>query len=101
MSIGLPKVYRPSSGRKKRAGVFKFPALFYFRGFRKPTALWGKQREWEPVSAEEAEGKKPMMFYRIAHETALTTAPFAKRYYFWEELLASVRAARGQSKDEL
>lgn len=54
----------------------------------KPTHSWGTgaDKEWTPVSQEEANGTKPPRYFRIDKNPSFVIDPFSERMAFWGKL---------------
>jgi carboxylesterase type B len=73
---------------------------------KKPTALWGSQKEWKPIEASKSQAdKRIIQYYRLDSDTALVPEHFTKRVAFWESLLADAakqsKIIDGEAKKEL
>jgi carboxylesterase type B len=67
---------------------------------KSPTAVWGSQDQWTPVSDAQIEGMQPVRYYRIDAETSFIQEPFTERIEFWEQLFRQAYESAG-SRDEL
>lgn len=59
-----------------------------FDMYRKPTYSWGTahEKEWLPISAEEASGRVSLKWYNIDINPGFINEPFTERMKFWDGL---------------
>ncbi|CAG7822154.1 unnamed protein product [Allacma fusca] len=67
---------------------------------KKPTALWGSQKIWNPISNGGSSGQEQVLrLYKLDTDTALVPEHFTRRAAFWDQILAdAVKQSRKGSQ---